>query len=258
MLINDLDKSAKTLIEKLTVFMNASIDSPAQLPAIFGEWWPLEYSEPLSVESTPILPDLETINAVRDQVRGWLLDLEKGLQYADQAMHGTLPNDPGISGVAFDAGVPLVFGTTPAIEFSQYSGIELTYKSHIESGDLRSICGYAVVYIATNFPADRVGVCEIEDCDNLIIDTTSRGQKRRYCGSKRCTAAMNKRHMDKYRAKVAMRGRVTPPDDLQPAIDALTEKGWGWLMKRCKGREITPDDLALAGDYERGELDEKR
>ncbi len=51
-----------------------------------------------------------------------------------------------------------------------------------------------------------------------------------------------------------MGGTVTHPDDLQPAIDALTEMGRAWLLKRCQGREITPADLALAGDFERGEL----
>lgn len=54
--------------------------------------------------------------------------------------------------------------------------------------------------------------------------------------------------------KRAMSGVVTPPDDLQPAIDALTEIGRAWLMKRTEGRSITPKDLALAGDFERGEL----
>lgn len=52
----------------------------------------------------------------------------------------------------------------------------------------------------------------------------------------------------------AMSGFVKPPDDLQPAIDALTDIGKAWLKKRCKGREITPADVALAGDFERGEL----
>ncbi len=49
-------------------------------------------------------------------------------------------------------------------------------------------------------------------------------------------------------------GTVTPPDDLQPAIDALTELGRAWLMKHTKGRQITPRDLARAADFERGEL----
>ena len=52
----------------------------------------------------------------------------------------------------------------------------------------------------------------------------------------------------------AVSGKVTHPEDLQPAIDALTEIGHAWLMRRCQGREITPQDLALAGDFERGEL----
>ena len=52
----------------------------------------------------------------------------------------------------------------------------------------------------------------------------------------------------------AMAGIVTPPDDLQPAIDALSEMGAAWLMKQTKGRDITPRDVSLAGDFERGEL----
>ena len=52
----------------------------------------------------------------------------------------------------------------------------------------------------------------------------------------------------------SMAGTVTPPDDLQPAIDALTEIGRAWLNKETKGREIMPRDLARAADFERGEL----
>lgn len=51
-----------------------------------------------------------------------------------------------------------------------------------------------------------------------------------------------------------MSGKVTPPDDLQPAIDALTNKGKMWLDAYTQGRDITPRDLALAGDFEREEL----
>ena len=51
-----------------------------------------------------------------------------------------------------------------------------------------------------------------------------------------------------------MAGTVTPPDDLQPAIDALGELGYAWLKKETKGRSITPQDLARAADFERGEL----
>ena len=52
----------------------------------------------------------------------------------------------------------------------------------------------------------------------------------------------------------AIEGKVTPPDDLQPAVDALGELGKAWLNKQTKGREITPYDLAKAADFERGEL----
>lgn len=52
----------------------------------------------------------------------------------------------------------------------------------------------------------------------------------------------------------AITGKVTHPDDLQPAIDALSELGQAWLLKRTEGRLVTPQDLALAGDFERGEL----
>lgn len=54
--------------------------------------------------------------------------------------------------------------------------------------------------------------------------------------------------------KPAIGGTVTPPQDLQPAIDALSEMGKAWLKKRTKGRAVTPLDLAQAGDFERGEL----
>lgn len=51
-----------------------------------------------------------------------------------------------------------------------------------------------------------------------------------------------------------MSGTVTPPDDLQPAIDALSDIGRAWLYKQTLGRDILPRDLAKAADYERGDL----
>ena len=52
-----------------------------------------------------------------------------------------------------------------------------------------------------------------------------------------------------------MAGTVTPPDDLQPAIDALGEKGREYLT--LLERPITPSDIAKAADYERGDLNGK-
>ena len=51
-----------------------------------------------------------------------------------------------------------------------------------------------------------------------------------------------------------MSGTVTPPDDLQPAIDALSDIGRAWLKKQTKGRDVKPADIAHAADYERGDL----
>ena len=48
--------------------------------------------------------------------------------------------------------------------------------------------------------------------------------------------------------------RVTPPADLQPAIDALTDKGKEFLKELAGDGKITPDMLAKAADFERGEL----
>lgn len=53
-----------------------------------------------------------------------------------------------------------------------------------------------------------------------------------------------------------MSGTVTPPADLSPAINALGEIGKAWLKKRTKGRPVAPRDIALAADFERGELNE--
>jgi hypothetical protein len=50
-----------------------------------------------------------------------------------------------------------------------------------------------------------------------------------------------------------MYGRVFPPDDLEPAINALTVEGRKFLESLCKGREITPSDIAKAADFERGD-----
>ena len=48
-----------------------------------------------------------------------------------------------------------------------------------------------------------------------------------------------------------MFGIVTHPDDLEPAINALGEKGRQFLEERCKGRKIKPADIAKAADFER-------
>ena len=49
-------------------------------------------------------------------------------------------------------------------------------------------------------------------------------------------------------------GTVTPPDDLQPAIDALGPKGKSYLKGLTGDKEITPTMLAKAADFERNEL----
>lgn len=60
--------------------------------------------------------------------------------------------------------------------------------------------------------------------------------------------------MDKPKKRPAIAGRVTPPTDLQPAIDALTDIGRAWLKKHLAGRKPNPEAIAKAADYERGEL----
>lgn len=62
--------------------------------------------------------------------------------------------------------------------------------------------------------------------------------------------------MNGRRPRPAMSGTVTHLDDLQPAINKLTDVGREWLEKRTEGREVMPRDIALAADYERGELNE--
>lgn len=51
-----------------------------------------------------------------------------------------------------------------------------------------------------------------------------------------------------------MFAKVTPPADLQPAIDDLSPEALEFLKAETKGREILPLDLARAKDFERGEL----
>jgi len=50
-------------------------------------------------------------------------------------------------------------------------------------------------------------------------------------------------------------GTFTPPKDLQPAIDALGSKGKKRLLYlvRLNNGKMTPDLIAKAADYERGE-----
>ena len=51
-----------------------------------------------------------------------------------------------------------------------------------------------------------------------------------------------------------MSGTVLPPDNLQPAIDALGQAGKAWLDGRTYGKDVEPRDISLAADYERGDL----
>jgi len=46
-------------------------------------------------------------------------------------------------------------------------------------------------------------------------------------------------------------GTVTPPDDLQPAIDALGPKGLAYLIVNAQGDDVTPEMLAQAADHGR-------
>ena len=49
-------------------------------------------------------------------------------------------------------------------------------------------------------------------------------------------------------------GTVTPPKDLQPAIDALGQRGRSYLKGLAQTDKITPKMLAQAADFERGEV----
>jgi hypothetical protein len=60
--------------------------------------------------------------------------------------------------------------------------------------------------------------------------------------------------MEKPIKRPAIAGRVTAPDDLQPAIDALSDIGRAWLKKHLAGRSPNPESIAKAADYERGEM----
>lgn len=51
----------------------------------------------------------------------------------------------------------------------------------------------------------------------------------------------------------ALQGTVTPPKDLQPAIDALGPRGRSYLKGLAQGDKITPKMLAKAADFERGD-----
>ncbi len=51
-----------------------------------------------------------------------------------------------------------------------------------------------------------------------------------------------------------MSGTYTPPSNLQPAIDGLSEIGRAWLDGRTYGRDIEPADVSYAAEYERGDL----
>lgn len=48
-----------------------------------------------------------------------------------------------------------------------------------------------------------------------------------------------------------MEGIVTPPKDLQPAIDALSEKGKAYLTALSGGQKVLPWMIAKAADWER-------
>jgi hypothetical protein len=48
-------------------------------------------------------------------------------------------------------------------------------------------------------------------------------------------------------------GTVTPPADLQPAIDAMPEEARARLTFRCQGRAPTPKDIAETMDWYREE-----
>jgi len=53
------------------------------------------------------------------------------------------------------------------------------------------------------------------------------------------------------RRQPSMSGTVTPPDDLQPAIDALGPKGRSYLKGLAQNDPITPHMLARAADHGR-------
>ena len=67
---------------------------------------------------------------------------------------------------------------------------------------LRAICGLAVATIYQRKLRKRLGLCERVECNNIFIDTGSRGTPRKYCKTAECERARNRDGVKASRARM--------------------------------------------------------
>ena len=185
------------LIDAVIGFANAKIRQPDQVHDYFtGRWQP---------ESLPKLP---TCRRIQRDVRQWLLDRDPGFVLALEGF-----SSGPVEKV--DKGIRLTGAIHSAFDFnseSREAHVYLTWQWSVSDASLRAICGLAVATIYQQKLRKRLGLCERAECDNIFIDTTSRGTPRQYCKTDECERARNRERVKDSRArqrKIKLKRRKT-------------------------------------------------
>ena len=180
------------LIDGVIGFANADLSNRTQISSYFNGT--------LKPDQIPILKTRRTIQA---DVRLWLMTAS-GFDNRESylAMRGVEDNYDG-SVKRVDLGIRfegyLTVEETPVL--GGYKE-QIVFKWRVSKASLRAICGLAVQIIIQEGLHQRVGECERESCQNIYLDRTSRGIRRKYCKSAECGKILNRERVKESRKKV--------------------------------------------------------
>ena len=180
------------LIDAVIGFANADLDDPTQISCYFNGTW-----QPDSI------PKLRTCRSIQGDVRLELMATAAGFNHDDSylAMRGYEDN--------YDGSVTRV---DPGIRFEGYLTVDkkmvlggheekIVFEWRVSKASLRAICGLAVQIIKQEGLDRRFGECDREGCENIFLDRSSRGIRRKYCKSTECEKILNRERVKESRQK---------------------------------------------------------
>jgi hypothetical protein len=174
MVITNLAVDGSDLIDSVVDFANAKLSNPQQVADYFPDHWcPQEF------------PKLRTCRDIQRDVRAWLLNPKDAYNW----LMG--------SGSAFE--VRLAASPRIRTAWSDDPGRDMTtdisWNMYVQEGSLRGICTLGVIYLIADGFADKTHECAHDKCNNLFVDTKSRGKPRLFCRTVECDAVRNREYV---------------------------------------------------------------
>ena len=161
------------LVDSVVAFANAKISNPRQVVDYFPDnWLPKD------------IPQLRACRDTQRDVRAWLLnpDAFNMMIGSSAAMGVRLAASPKIS-------------TSWTDDADRKMTTDISWNLYVQQGSLRAICMLAVLYLFDEGLADKTHLCAHAKCNNLFVDTKSRGTTRKYCHTDECDSVRNREYV---------------------------------------------------------------